>query len=288
VKPTIPFEDYSKNPDQFNDQPATLSKMAVIDPRAKIGRGVEIGPFCVIGPNVTIGENCRLANNVTITGHVKMGRNNQCHPGVVIGGEPQDIRFSGAETRVEIGDNNIFRECVTINRGSEKEKRVTRIGSNCFLMGCCHIGHDCIVGDNLVMANGSMLGGHVICGDGVTLSGAVGVHQFATIGNYAFIGGISRVLHDIPPFMLADGNPARPRCVNVVALKRNDFPTDTIRTLTEAYRLLFRSRVGLENAREILRNKVGNHPDVEYLLNSIEYQQAGRHGRGGEQRRRAA
>ena len=262
--------------------------MSVVDPSCEIGPGVEIGPFCVIGPNVKIGAGTVLQNNITIAGRVTIGENNRIFPGVVIGGEPQDISYRGTETEVIVGDHNVIRECVTINRASEKEDGVTRVGSNGYFMGCVHIAHDCKVGDNVVMANGSMLGGHVHVDDRVTISGNVAVTHYASIGAYSFVGGSSRVLQDIPPYMLADGNPARPRCVNIVALKRNNFPSSDIRFLTEAYRLLFRSRVGLENANEILRNKVGECDAIDHLLTCIKFQQEGRHGRGREKRRNAA
>lgn len=265
-----------------------IDKLASVDPRAQIADGVFIGPFCVVGPRVVIGEGTRLENNVTLSGSVKMGQNNRLFPGAVIGGEPQDISYKGSVTRVEIGDNNTFRECVTVNRASEKEQGVTKIGSNCYFMATAHIAHDCCLGNNIVIGNASMLGGHVHIHDNATLSGAVGVHHFASIGSYSFVSGVSRVLHDVPPYMLVEGIPTRPRCVNVVALKRNDFPVDIIRGLTEAYRLLFRSKVGLENAREILRNKNSLFPAVETLLNFIEYQQDGRHGRGRDRRKVAA
>jgi len=288
VENTIPFEDYSRNPNQSESQPPKISPMSVVDPKATVGMDVEIGPFCVVGPDVKIGDGCVLDNNISISGHVTLGRNNRIYPGVVIGGEPQDVSYSGTPTEVIIGDDNVFRECVTINRASEKEDGYTKIGNNCYLMGCVHVAHDCILGDNIVIANGTVMGGHVRIDNNATISGNVGITHYSSIGAYSFVGATSRILQDIPPYMLADGNPARPRCVNIVALKRNKFDSSTIKTLTEAYRLLFRSRVGLENARDILRNRVEMQPEVEHLLQSIEYQQNGRHGRGGEQRRKAA
>ena len=288
MKPTISFEEYCRNPDQFKDRPARISRHAVVDPAAEIGCGVEIGPFCVVGPKAKIGAGTVLQNNITIDGSVEIGVNNRIFPGVVIGGEPQDISYRGTDTEVIIGDHNVIRECVTINRASEKEVGRTVVGSHGYFMACAHIAHDCVVGDHVVIANGSMLGGHVHVDHRVTISGNVAVTHYASIGRYAFVGGSSRVLQDIPPFMLADGNPARPRCVNIVALKRNQFESFQIRALTEAYRLLFRSRVGLENAREILQNKVEDCDSIQHLLECIKYQQEGRHGRGREKRRKAA
>lgn len=258
-----------------------------IDPRAEIDDDVEIGPFCVIGPNVRIGRGTRLLSNVTVMGHVSLGAHNQIYPGVVIGGEPQDISYAGSPTRVEIGDGNILREGVTINRGSEKEDGVTRIGHQNFLMACSHVAHDCKLGDHIVIANGTLLGGHVHVHSHAGLSGAVAVHHFTTIGSYSFVGGLSRVLHDVPPFMLMEGSPARARCINVVALKRNHFSTDAIHHLASAHRLLYRAKVGLEHAREILRANDELVPEVLQLLDFVEHQQTGRHGRAREARRAA-
>ena len=259
-----------------------------IDPRAEIGDDVEIGPFCVIGPHVCIGDGTRLENNVTLMGHVTLGQRNHLYPGAVLGGEPQDITYGGGQTKVIIGSDNVIRECVTINRANEKEDGVTSIGDHNFLMACSHVAHDCRMGSHIVIANGSLLGGHVHVHDHATLSGAVAVHQRATVGSFAFVAGISGVRHDVPPYMLVEGHPARPRCINVVALKRNNFSGGDISCLAEAHRLLYRAKVGLDNAREILRNNGQLVPHVNHLLNFVQHQQEGRHGRGRERMRRAA
>ena len=177
---------------------------------------------------------------------------------------------------------------MTINRGTEKDEGVTRIGDHCYLMACCHVAHDCHVGNHVIIANGTMLGGHVRIEDHASLSGAVAVHHFASIGSFSFVSGVSRVLHDVPPFMLVEGVPTRPRCVNVVALKRNQFPPDTISALSDAHRLLYRAKVGLDHAREILRNNNQLVPQVNHLLSFVQSQQEGRHGRARDIRRAAA
>lgn len=258
-----------------------------IHPTAEIDSDVEIGPFCLIGAYVRIGRGTRLENNVTLKGHVTLGRHNHLYPGVVIGGEPQDLSYRGSDTQVIVGDHNIFREGVTINRGTEKEDGITSVGDHNFLMACSHVAHDCRLGSHIVIANGTLLGGHVHVHDHASLSGAVAVHHYASIGSYSFISGLSRVLHDVPPYMLVEGHPARPRCINVVALKRNDFSADVINALAEAHRLLYRAKVGLEHAREILRGNERLSPEVNHLLDFIAQQQLGKHGRARERRRNA-
>ncbi len=258
-----------------------------IDPRAEIGDDVEIGPFCVIGPHARIGRGTRLENNVTLMGRVTLGQENHVYPGAVIGGEPQDITYRGAETEVVIGDHNVIRESVTINRASEKEEGVTRIGDHNFLMGCCHVAHDCQLRNHIIITNNTLLGGHVHIHDHAAISGSVGVHHFTTIGSYSFIGGISAVRHDVPPYMLLEGFPAKPRCINVVGLKRHKFSEEFIECLAEAHRLLYRSKVGLDNAWDILRNNGQLVPPVNHLLSFIQNQHEGSHGRSRERRRAA-
>ncbi len=265
----------------------SVADHASIDPRAQIDDDVEIGPFCMIGPHVRIGRETRLENGVTIMGQVTLGRYNHVYPGVVLGGEPQDVSYGGSETRVVIGDHNIIREGVTVNRASEKEDGVTRVGDHNFLMAYCHVAHDCQLGSHIIIANNTLLGGHVHVHDRASLSGGVAVHHFATIGAYSFIGGMSTVRHDVPPYMLVDGHPTKARCVNVVGLKRNKFPAEVIDALAEAHRLLFRAKVGLDNAWDILRNNSQLLPQVNHLLSFIQDQHEGQHGRSRERRRAA-
>ena len=267
--------------------PRIRADYTMVDPRAKIAEDVEIGPFCVIGPHVTIGEGTRLENSVTLKGNVALGRYNHIHTGVVIGGEPQDVGYQGTPTRVCIGDHNVIRESVTINRATEKEDGTTAVGNHCYIMAGVHIAHDCKVGDHVVMANGSLLAGHVHVHDHASLSGVVAVHHYATIGSYSFTSGISRVLHDVPPYMLVEGLPTRPRCINIVALKRNRFAPEVINSLADAHRLLYRAKVGLDHAREILRSNGQLYPHVNHLLSFIQTQQDGHHGRSRDFRRAA-
>jgi len=264
-----------------------IAENVSIDPKAEIEDGVEIGPFCVIGPQVKIARGTRLENSVTVMGRVTIGQDNHIYPGAVIGGEPQDISYEGSDTEVVIGDHNIIREGATINRASEKETGVTLIGDHNFLMGYSHVAHDCQLGNNIVIANNTLLGGHVHVHDYASLSGTVAVHHFSTIGEYSFVAGMSAVRHDVPPYMLVEGYPARPRCINVVGLKRNNMSAEVIRALAEAHRLLYRAKVGLDNTWEILRGNGQLVPQVNHLLDFVQNQHEGSHGRGRERRRAA-
>jgi UDP-N-acetylglucosamine acyltransferase len=265
----------------------SIAANAWIDPRAEIDHEVEIGPFCTIGPGAKIGHGTRLLNNVTIMGNVSLGRNNLIYPNVVLGAEPQDLSYQGSATCVDIGDGNTLREGVTVNRGTEKEDGVTRIGNNNFLMANVHIAHDCKLGNEIVIANGTLLAGHVHIHDFASLSGGCAIHHFVTIGSYSFLAGLSRALHDVPPFMLCEGIAAQPRCINIVALKRRNFGSQTIDCLAAAHRLLYRSKVGLSHARDILSSNDQITPEVAHLLEFIECQQDGKHGRGREVRKAA-
>lgn len=258
-----------------------------IDPRAEIDDEVFIGPFCVIGPHVRIGRGSRLENSVTLMDHVTLGEDNRIFPGAVIGAEPQDVSYHGTPTQVVIGDRNIIRECVTIHRATEKEDGVTVVGSDNFLMAGSHVAHDCKLGNHIILANAALLGGHVHVHDHASVSGGAAVHHYATIGSFAFVAGLSCVRTDAPPFMLVEGYPARPRYVNIVALKRNNFSSQTIEALSQAHRLLYRSKVGVEQSRDILRRNGHMTPEVQHLFDFLDAQQGGRHGRGRERRRAA-
>ena len=264
-----------------------VEPIAVVDPRAELDDDVHIGPFCVVGPHARIGRGTQLINSVTIMGRVTLGERNRVFPGAVLGGDPQDVSYRGSDTQVRIGDDNLIREGVTINRASEKEEGVTTLGNHCFIMAGVHIAHDCRVGDRVIIANATLLGGHVHVHDDATISGGAAIHHFSTIGSYSFTGGLSRVLHDVPPYMLAEGNPSKPRCINIVALKRNEFSADNIRALAEAHRRIYRAKVGLDHTRELLRGADMLVPPVNHLLSFLQNQHEGRNGRGRDRRRAA-
>lgn len=261
-----------------------ISHLAEVHPDAKIAPDVRIGPFCRVGPNVSLGAGTILDNNVSISGHTTIGKGNRCFPGVVIGAEPQDVSYKGSPTEVRIGDENVFRECVTVNRGTEKEDGVTSIGNGSYFMACSHIAHDCKVGHHVHTANNVLLGGHVHVGDFVNLSGSVAVHHFSTIGSYAFVGGLSRVVQDIPPYLIAEGSPARPRAINIVALKRNGFLQDEIDALRKAYKLIFRQKVEHQIVRDTLLARNELIPSVNQILNFLDKKTQGRNGRARQKR----
>jgi UDP-N-acetylglucosamine acyltransferase len=264
-----------------------VADTACIDPRAELADDVEVGPYCVIGPDVKIGRGTRLIAHSCVYGFTTLGEGNVLHPFTVLGGEPQDISCHGETTRLDIGDNNVFREGVTIHRGSEKDQGVTRIGSNNFLMANAHVGHDCVLGDRIIMTNNTMLGGHTLIESHVIISGGVAVHPFVSIGSYSYVGGMSRIYHDVPRFMLVDGNPCKVRCVNVVGLKRHGISAEAISALHEAHRLIYRVRMNAEHAAEILKTQGQDCAEVLSLLEFIRAQQQGRHGRARERRRSA-
>jgi UDP-N-acetylglucosamine acyltransferase len=262
-----------------------IADTACIDPRADLADDVEVGPYCVVGPDVRIGRGTRLISHVSIQGLTTLGESNVIHPFVVIGGDPQDISFRGSPTRVEVGDQNVIREGVTIHRGSEKEQGVTRIGSNNFLMVNVHVAHDCVIDDRVVIANTTILGGHSHVESHVTISGGVGIHPFVTIGSYSYVGALSRIYHDVPRFMLVDGNPSKVRCINVVGLRRHGISSQAISALHEAHRLIYRAHMTAAHAAEILESHGHFCAEVRCLLEFIDAQHEGKHGRARDRGR---
>lgn len=267
--------------------PTRIAPTAVVDPRAEIGANVSIGHFCVISGSTVIGDDCRLENQVTTMGIVQIGDDNHFFPGCVIGGDPQDTGYDGAPTRVEIGDGNRFREFCTVNRGTEKEDGITRVGHDNYFMTQTHIAHDCVVGDRIVIANNGMLGGHVRVGNDVTIAGGVGVNHFASIGQLSFVSAMSRVLHDVPPYTIVDGQPAKPRAVNTIGLKRHGYPAEDIEVLMAAFRTLYRRREGVEAARREVLSNGPMRPVIKHLFEALDYSGGGRAGRGADRRNAA-
>ena len=215
---------------------------AIVDSSADLDEGVEIGPYCVVGPNVRIGRGTRLHNHVSVSGPTTIGRDNVLYPFSVVGADPQDLKFFGEHAVCLIGDRNVIREHVTIHRGTQNGGGVTRVGSDNLLMVSAHIAHDCTVGSHCVIANQVMVAGHVVIQDYVNIGGGVGIHHFVTVHQFAFIGGLTRIKKDIPPYMVIDGDPAEVRGVNVVGLTRRKFSAEEIAALKDACKRLFLHR----------------------------------------------
>ena len=266
----------------------TISPRADVDSRAEIADGVYIGPFCLVGPEVSLGPNCRLDSHVALVGRTTIGANNRFFPNCVIGAEPQDYSYSGASTSVSIGDDNIFREGVTVHRGAEKEDGVTRIGNRNLLMANSHVAHNCHLHDQVVMVNGVLRGGHVHVHDHAIISGNAVVHHFATLGTLAFVSGGCRVPYDVPPFMLAAGSDdPRIVSVNLVGMQRRGIAPDTIAAIRQAHRMVFREHKTLAEVRDCFVNDLSGSLPIELvrLLDFLERQKDGRQGRQGEARR---
>lgn len=242
---------------------------AVIDPSAEIAEGVKIGPFSVIGAGVKIGAGTELKNHVTIAGPTTIGENNLFYPYSSIGQRSQDLKYSGEPTYLEIGDDNSFREFCTVNRGTSPGSK-TAIGSHNHFLAYSHVAHDCIVGSHVIFSNNGTLAGHVIVEDHAVIGGLSGVHQFCRIGMHAILGGCTKIVQDVPPYMIADGNPADLRGINQVGLERRGFSSEEIRSLREAYRLLCRANLNVKQACEVIRKDLPSSEHLEHLLTFIE------------------
>jgi UDP-N-acetylglucosamine acyltransferase len=261
-------------------QPAMpkISSHAVVDPKASLADDVEVGPFCLIGPNVTLDSGCRLISHVSISGHTRIGRNNVFHPNAVIGGPPQDLRYKGEPTRLEIGESNVFREAVTLHRGTASGGGITRIGSGNLFMVNAHVGHDGQIGNHCTLANNVMLAGHVICHDNVIMNGGVGVNQYVTVGEFSWIGGYSRIHYDVPPFSKVDG-PDLVRAPNPIGLRRAGFPEADIEELEQVHRYLFSRQKPLAMAMAEFSLSNGINPLVKRLIEFMQRRTGSMHGR---------
>lgn len=247
---------------------------AIVDPAAQIDPGARIGPYCVVGSEVTIGENTELQHHVTVVGPTNIGRDNMFYAYSSIGQRTQDLKYAGEPTSLEIGDGNTFREFCTVNRGTLPGTK-TVVGNAGNFLAYSHIAHDCIVGDNVIFSNNGTLAGHVEVGDHAVIGGLTAIHQFCRIGRHAITGGCSKIVQDVPPFMIADGNPAEVRGINSVGLERAGFSSETVRALKEAYRLLYRGNLNSKQAVEAIRKEIPNLPELAELCQFIESSQRG-------------
>jgi UDP-N-acetylglucosamine acyltransferase len=247
---------------------------AVIHPFAKLGDGIKVGPYSIIGEHVELGNGCVVGSHVLIEGHTMIGRNNTFHHGASIGGDPQDLKYEGQKTYLEIGDGNTFREFFTANRGSGNGGK-TKIGSRCFLMAYAHIAHDCTIGDGVTIANSVHLAGHVRIDDYATVGGVTPVHQFVSIGKYAFVGGGSRVEKDIPPFIKAAGNPTRVYGINGIGLERHGFSSEKRAMIKRMFNVLYRSDLNVSQVLEQLRSGDYEDPERRVIVDFLESSQRG-------------
>ncbi len=248
-----------------------ISPLAYIDPEAKIGQNCEIGAFAYIDKNVVIGDNCVIMPHASVLYGTRMGNNNRIFHGAVIGGVPQDLKFRGEETTCEIGDNNMIRENVTINRGTASRGK-TVVGSNNLFMENSHIGHDCIIGNGCIIGNSSKMAGEVIIDDNAILSACVLVHQFCHIGGYVMVQGGSRFSMDVPPYIIVGREPARYCGLNIVGLRRRGFSNETITNIRSAYRLIYESDNNVSTGLVKIKETITMTPEIEYILNFIEKQ----------------
>lgn len=248
---------------------ARIHATAIVDSGATIGADVEVGPFATVGPGCTLGDGCVVGPRATLERNVVLGRNVRIGIGSVLGGDPQDLKYRGEVTWVEVGDNSVIREYSTINRGTTESYRTT-VGRGAFIMSYVHLAHDCHVGDGAIISNGVQLAGHVRIEERAIISGLSAVHQFARVGRHAFVGGCSRVAKDVPPFLKAVGNPVKLYGLNTVGLQRSGFSADAVRELKRAYRLLFRSDMNLSQAIERAREEIPDIPEVHQFLGFIE------------------
>ena len=238
---------------------------AIIDEQAVIGDGVSIGAFSIIGAGVEIDDGCEIGPHVVIRCNTHMGKNNKVFQFASVGDDPQDKKYAGEETWLEIGDNNVIREFATINRGTAQDQGTTRIGNDNLLMAYTHVAHDCILGDHTILANAASLGGHVQIHDWAILGGFSMVHQFTRIGAHSFAAMGSAIGKDVPPFVMVAGNPAQPRGINAEGLKRRGFDAEAIGTLKNSYRLLYRAGLRLEQAQQQIAQLCSQQQKLEIL-----------------------
>jgi len=253
---------------------SNIHPTAIIHPQARVGANCEIGPYCIIGEQVELGDGCRLHSHVVIDGRTRLGQQNEVFPFAVLGKQTQDLKWQGGVTRVEIGDRNTFRECVTIHSATN-DGDATVLGSDNHILAYCHIAHDCRLGNHVVMSSYAGLAGHVMVDDHAVIAGYVAVHQFCRVGRLAMIGGCSKVRQDIPPFMLADGNPAETVTINKVGLERNGVPEETVNALRAAYKLLFREGLTISNALVRIERELPPLPEIQHLVQFVRASERG-------------
>ena len=254
---------------------------AAVDRQAELADGVVVGPYCLVEAGVVLGEGCRLESHVTIRGNTTMGARNVVAQGAVLGGDPQDRKYAGEPTFLLIGDDNVFREYVTVHRATGEGKS-TVVGNRCYLMAFVHLGHNVTLYDDVTMANGVGVSGHVTVEQMANVGGMTGLHQFVRIGKLAMVGGMSRIVRDVPPYTLVEGMEQQVHDINAVGLRRIGVGSEARLALHKAVKLLFKSQLGLTNAIETVRREVKLTPEVEELITFLERLPLGKNGRGDQ------
>lgn len=239
---------------------------AIVHPGARLGANVTIGPYSLVGEHVEIGDNTWVGSHVVLDGHMRIGRDNRIFPFSSLGGEPQDKKYAGEPTRVEIGDRNTIREYCTINAGTVQDAGVTRLGDDNWIMGYVHIAHDCQIGSNTIFASNAQVAGHCHIGDWVILGGMTGVHQFVNIGAHAMTGGGTILFQDLPPYVMASGSPAKTFGMNTEGLRRRGFSDEGVAALRRAYKTLYRNNLSLAEAIEALAQQQDERPELKILV----------------------
>lgn len=252
----------------------SIHSTAIIHAGAQIGAGCEIGPYCVIGEHVTLGADCKLYSHVVIDGHTRLGKENQIFPFASIGLRTQDLKWKGGVTRTEIGDNNTIREYVSIHSATS-DGDATVVGSRNNILAYSHVAHDCRLGDDIIMSNVATLAGHVTVGDGAVIGGLVAIHQFCRIGKFSMTGGCSKVVQDIPPFMIGDGNPAETRTINKVGMERHGISEEAQAAMKMAYKILFREGLNIPNAVTRIEAELPQLPEIKHLVEFVKTSERG-------------
>lgn len=246
-----------------------IHPQAIVSSDAEVAEGAEVGPFSVIGDGVEIGEGTSIGPHVVVKGPTRIGRDNRIFQFASIGDDPQDKKYAGESTSLEIGDRNTIRECCTINRGTVQDEGVTRIGSDNWLMAYVHVAHDCQIGNHTILANSATLAGHVQLGDFAIMGGFTGVHQYCRIGAHSFLGMYAGITRDVPPFVMVSGRPAEPKGINLEGLKRQEFSAEQIKSIRNAYKVIYRSGLKLAEAVERLDEVVDDQPEIRPLVDFL-------------------
>ena len=251
-----------------------IHSTAIVHPKAQVAPSCEVGPYCVIGEHVTLGDKCKLHSHVVIDGHTKLGARNEIFPFVALGLKTQDLKYKGGSPRLEIGDDNVFREGVTVHSATN-DGEATVIGSNNLFLIQAHVAHDCILGNGIIMSGYAGLAGHIVVEDYAILAGYVAVHQFCRIGKLSMIGGCSKIVQDVPPFMIVDGNPGETRTINKVGIERHGISAESQNALKQAYKILFREGLAIPNALAKIESELPALPEVKHLVQFVRASERG-------------